>query len=62
MVIQFVAELSESIYSLYIEQLISSFLYSTEAFQCPEVKIVDFCLYSWVTGVVLRKSLPQPIH
>lgn len=32
MVILFVAELSESIYSLYIEQQIGSFPYSTEAF------------------------------
>lgn len=37
------------------------FIYCVEAFQCDAVPFVNSHFISWVTGILLRKSLPIPI-
>lgn len=56
MVIPFI---TENIYSLHNDQLINSFLLVQKLFKFHKVKIVHCCIYSWMTGALFRKSLPN---
>lgn len=56
MVIPFI---TENIYFLHNDQLINSFFLVQKLFKFHKVKIVHCCIYSWMTGALFRKSLPN---